>query len=474
MGEEPILITVTEKKKSPLKILLITFVSIMVLFSVVTFYFSYYYTYNTIIAGEDRGFASKAKVLEEYSNGSINIPIVFTGRHDGEAIILLSDFKNKTEYDLSRLDRPSNFKGLKWIPDTINGRNIDVYADITIEEESFIEALHNSIMYAPKLAKEPENAYLGGYDSKKKEFVIEAGDPGNMLNDNSVVQAVETALRGISADTKEIRIDLIENDCYKKALVSTENAGLIAEKNKADKMLASKIIYDWNGVRVSVDADIIKDWIKIENNKAVLDNEKISEFVEKTANQNDTFGKPMEFTTTLGKKITIQRGDYGWKTNIENETAALIEHIKNSDQISKEPEYEYKGYAKGQNDVGKSYVEVDLSNQHVYLYLNGKMTFETDCVSGCISQGHKTPGGIYGITYKTTNATLRGPGYASFVYYWMPYCGGVGLHDATWRDKFGGEIYKNSGSHGCVNLPKNAAKQIYESVEKNFPVVSYW
>ena len=46
--------------------------------------------------------------------------------------------------------------------------------------------------------------------------------------------------------------------------------------------------------------------------------------------------------------------------------------------------------------------------------------------------------------------------------------------DATWRGKFGGEIYKRSGSHGCVNLPLSAAKHIYEKVEKNFPVVTYW
>ena len=43
----------------------------------------------------------------------------------------------------------------------------------------------------------------------------------------------------------------------------------------------------------------------------------------------------------------------------------------------------------------------------------------------------------------------------------MPYNGGEGLHDATWRSSFGGTIYKNSGSHGCVNLPLKTAEQVY-------------
>ena len=99
---------------------------------------------------------------------------------------------------------------------------------------------------------------------------------------------------------------------------------------------------------------------------------------------------------------------------------------------------------------------------------------DTDLVSGNVSAGHKTPDGIYGVTYKAQSVVLRGPGYASFVYYWMPYKGGVGMHDATWRNKFGGTIYKSAGSHGCINLPLSVAKQIYEQVEAGFPVVSYW
>ena len=41
---------------------------------------------------------------------------------------------------------------------------------------------------------------------------------------------------------------------------------------------------------------------------------------------------------------------------------------------------------------------------------------------------------------------------------------GIGFHDATWRSAFGGNIYEYSGSHGCVNLPPNAAKSLYGKI----------
>ena len=46
----------------------------------------------------------------------------------------------------------------------------------------------------------------------------------------------------------------------------------------------------------------------------------------------------------------------------------------------------------------------------------------------------------------------------------MPIYGAVGLHDATWRWSFGGDIYTYNGSHGCVNLPLNTAAYIYNNV----------
>ena len=55
----------------------------------------------------------------------------------------------------------------------------------------------------------------------------------------------------------------------------------------------------------------------------------------------------------------------------------------------------------------------------------------------------------------------------------MPFNGNIGLHDATWRKDFGGDIFLKDGSHGCVNLPPEKAKEIFTTIEKGIPVIVY-
>ena len=108
------------------------------------------------------------------------------------------------------------------------------------------------------------------------------------------------------------------------------------------------------------------------------------------------------------------------------------------------------------------YIIVDISSQKLYLYDNLDLILTSSIVSG--KDLTPTDLGIHKIYSKELNKTLIGPGYESFVKYWMPFNGGEGLHDASWRHKFGGSIYKENGSHGCVNLPTKVASEIYNNV----------
>ena len=83
-------------------------------------------------------------------------------------------------------------------------------------------------------------------------------------------------------------------------------------------------------------------------------------------------------------------------------------------------------------------------------------------------------------TYKEKDRILRGAKkadgtyeYESHVDYWMPFNGGIGFHDATWRSKFGGTIFQTSGSHGCINLPPEKASVLYDLIYKGMPVLCY-
>jgi hypothetical protein len=55
----------------------------------------------------------------------------------------------------------------------------------------------------------------------------------------------------------------------------------------------------------------------------------------------------------------------------------------------------------------------------------------------------------------------------------MPFNGNIGMHDASWRSKFGAAIYLRSGSHGCINLPTSVAPTIYDAIDTNYPVIVY-
>ena len=104
---------------------------------------------------------------------------------------------------------------------------------------------------------------------------------------------------------------------------------------------------------------------------------------------------------------------------------------------------------------------------------------ERDCGAGigfCVgdpTKGHDTPKGIYRLAYKARDQVLEGQGYASPVNYWMPFVDGCGFHDADWRDRFGGSIYKGDGSHGCLNLPPSVAKQLYDMIEAGTAILIY-
>ena len=115
------------------------------------------------------------------------------------------------------------------------------------------------------------------------------------------------------------------------------------------------------------------------------------------------------------------------------------------------------------------FVEVDISDQIVQMYKDSKLLLSTATVTG--NPWTPTNEGYFAVTYKEFDTYLVGPGYRSHVDYWMPFDGDIGLHDASWRSTFGGDIYLSNGSHGCVNLPNAAAGTIYDNVEAGTKVL---
>ena len=317
-----------------------------------------------------------------------------------------------------------------------------------------------------------QDAYISEYSEILHGYEVIPEIRGTQLDVEEVIVLVKEAL-----SLGDSSLDLEDLGLYTDASILQDDKRLTQPVDTANLWLSTSIVYDWNGNEVVLDAETIQEWVTIEDGEAVLDEEAVSSFVKAQSRKYNTYGKNKEFTTTLGVTLTLSSPSYGWRTNTAAEIEELVALIREGSTGTREPIYSYKGMVKvtdSVNDIGDSYVEADLTNQHLYLYQDGEIVLETDFVSGKISNNCATPAGIFGITYKTTNAVLRGQDYATPVNYWMPFYGNYGMHDATWRASFGGNIYLNNGSHGCINLPKDMAEQIYGYVYAAFPVICYY
>lgn len=359
---------------------------------------------------------------------------------------------------------------LLWIEMLWTTEDHSVIQGVSYDEEKLQERLAQMSALQKKNMIQSEDAYISEYSEKTGNYEIIPETLGTDLDLNRVKEAVSTAIM-----MGDPAVDLEKQGCYKTAKVTAEDATLVKNCETLNKWVSAQITYDWNGNKVVVDGDIIKDWIQMDAKEPQLKEEDIAEFVAEQAKEYDTYGKKRKFTTVQGIELTLPSGAYGWKTDRAEETKDLIASIEKGETIDKEPVYSSKGAQKGSNDIGNSYVEIDLTNQHLYLFQKGTIVLETDFVSGDMTKPDCiTPPGVFGLTYKTRNAVLRGANYETPVNYWMPFNGNVGMHDATWRSSFGGTIYLTSGSHGCVNLPLDMAAAIYEYMSTGFPIVCYY
>ena len=345
-----------------------------------------------------------------------------------------------------------------------------VVQGVTYDERLLEEVIGNWEAFQKRNMQKPQDAYIGEYSEKARGYEIITEGVGTQLDTEQAIQCIEDALL-----TQQETIDLEEAGCYKEAALTREDPSLVEKVELANRWLGTEIVYDWNGNRVELNASIMKDWITMEEDGPVLDEEAVAAFVKDQARQWDTYGKKRKFITTLGIGLSLPSGYYGWQTDRKAEAEALVQLIYQGQSGAREPIYSYRARQKGEDDIGDSYVEADLSHQYLYLYIDGEIVLETDFVSGKMSASNCiTPPGVFGIAYKTRNAVLRGSDYETPVKYWMPYYGKYGMHDATWRKSFGGDIYLENGSHGCINLPINMASKIYDYMTEGFPVICYY
>lgn len=317
----------------------------------------------------------------------------------------------------------------------------------------------------PELDKKLSDANII-YSDSSNSFIIEAHSYEIKITKDELFDLVVDSI-----EKKEEEVNL--EKYIEQPTIFDDNKSLIASKDKANEYLKMKIKYDFGDREELIDRSILKDFFTFNGTELDIDREEVKDYVVKLARKYDTFASNRRFRTSKGEIITTNGGSYGWLIHRGKTVDDLIEHIKSGQDKIIEPIYSYEALIRNSDDIGDSYVEIDLKEQMVYVYIKGKLKVQTETVTGNMAKGNDTPTGVYPVNYKERDAVLKGEDYASPVNYWIPFNKNIGLHDASWRSEFGGDIYENNGSNGCVNLPVNTAKTIFDLIYPGMPVIVY-
>lgn len=304
---------------------------------------------------------------------------------------------------------------------------------------------------------------------RKGSYIVQKELYGNKVNKERLV---DLTVKYIKAGRTELNLD--KELCYYMPRYTLSDRKTYITLDTLNKYVTAKIKYQFDNRYELIDGNVISRWLSVDDNLDVKLNKKaVTDYVKWLANKYDTVGISRSFKTSTGKVVEVTGGLYGWKINQEAEVKALLSNIKQADEITREPIYEQKAASRGECDYGDSYIEINISRQHLWFYKNGKLITHSAVVTGNPAKGNATVTGTYFVVYKEKDSVLSGPGYDAKVTYWMPFFGNMGLHDASWRSSFGGEIYKRNGTHGCVNAPLSLAKKVFENVEEGIPVIIY-
>ena len=387
------------------------------------------------------------------------------------------DYKYMSTGEILQLLRKQ--KPYEWVKGLYEQKSYTVDENVGYNKTLLQEQLKSLNCAQAENQTEPENAYVA---FQNNAFVIVPETEGSKLNIKEAYKVLNAAV-----EANESAIDFSNTpEVYVSAAVTKDDPELQAALEACNNYTKASITYTFGDQSTTLDGNTIKDWLQFDEKGQLIwdDNsfqQHVAEYVAQLAATYDTVGTEREFQAPSGRTVYVSSSVYGWKIDQAAEAAQLSQEIQSGTQTTREPIYAQTANAYGVNDLGNTYIEVDLSEQHMYYYQDGADIFESDFVSGNMSYADRqTHAGIFTLYYKKSPDVLRGgqKGTANYyeqpVQYWMPFDGGIGFHDANWRDDFGGDIYLTSGSHGCINLPPENAAVLYDLIQYDVPIVCFY
>ncbi len=438
---------------------------IILVYLLISLYFKNHFLINTTINGVNVSLKAEDDVNQIMKNHVKSYRLQLIERNGeteeitGRDVELEYNEKNNISEILQRQN------SLKWIASLLKDQKVYANGLFTYNKnalENKIDGLHclnNNRIESRNVDFKYSN---GSYELVEEVY-------GNEIRKDHLNTAIRSGiLRG------ETKLDLNEKLCYENPEYTLNSAKTLRTRELLNKYVSTNITYVFGSQKEKLDGDTINEWLSVDGNLDVeISKTAAGNYVKGLSKKYDTVGIARNFRTSVGKVIEVKGGLYGWKINRSAETEALLENINHGQVIVREPVYAQKALPRGENEIGNTYVEINITRQHLWFYKDGRLITHGPVVTGNPNRGNSTVVGTYMLNYKQKDAVLSGPGYRAAVKYWMPFYGNMGVHDASWRYSFGGEIYKRNGTHGCVNAPLYLAKTIFEHIEEGIPFVCY-
>ena len=433
------------------------------------FYFDGVFCPNTTINGVDVSMQRVEDVIQIFEENQPNYYLKIE-RIEGTSEWLVGDtFDFQYVYDgLAELKKEE--MGWKWPMKLLTATDYVYEPDWTYDVGKLTSEMKKLMCLTQEMVL-PTDASL---TIDANQFTLVEETLGNTLDVSKTM-----ALLADKVAMGEERVNLADEKIYE------EPAGYVASKEIQDRLKEveefchAEITYDFRGEKETIGTEMIRTWVRAnwDGSYYISWNAARASLNEISA-KYETVNTYREFKNSWGDVITLQPGNYGWSVDTYTETNLILDDIANHRVVEREPVYYMTPFdnldPESTDDIGDTYVEIDLSSQYMWYYLDGELFLETPITSGTLYAGLGTPAGVYYIHNRLQSVTLVGDDYRQPVDYWMQVNGGIGIHDSLWRSVYGGTEYLYSGSHGCINTPYWAVESLFWNIEVGVPVVMYY
>lgn len=474
------------KKRSKAPVIALLAVLFLFLLIVMVYWlgFIYYknrFTANTFVNGQDVGGKTFAEAERMFAHSEVPSSIQVKTPTDNTVDLSLSNIGYKYSYSeelekiYNDIDRKSWFSFLLTRTD-YNFSDVASYN---------YDALMSEIEDADWGSEENQNAQIKSGDDG---YYVIPEVQGDVFDMDTLKSSIAHQL-----DNAVYTVDWADTEAYIPP--ETVKGDYDAKIETLNKFWNMEINYDFNYTKEKLTGKKLAKMVKVKRDGTwTIDEDKCMEYIEELADKYDTYNKPRKFKATKLGKITVPPSSdakYGWWLDQKACCKQLIGIIKKGENRKKvvpvyykDGNFEFTGVpeARSENDdIGKTYLEVDLTNQMWWYYKDGKKKKEGYVVSGqTTSAARTTLPGVYKLWQKDTNYRMKdrnadGEQWDTTCNYWNRIAiVGIGMHDSTWRYGFGGTIYQYDGSHGCINMSYYDAQYVYENVPLGTPVVMYY